>query len=72
TLFAAGRDEELNQKTINKRMIIMLQAMRRAGAQIQLHKAGSTAAASTIMSFQGRQSATGGGASHTIKLRKCA
>ncbi|MGB7169006.1 MAG: site-specific integrase [Acidobacteriaceae bacterium] len=37
-LFAAGRDEELNQKTINKRVIVMLQAMRRAGANIQLHK----------------------------------
>jgi len=37
-LFAAGRDEDLNQKTINKRVIVMLQAMRRAGAQIQLHK----------------------------------
>lgn len=37
-LFAAGRREELNQKTINKRVIVMLQAMRRAGAQIQLHK----------------------------------
>jgi integrase/recombinase XerD len=38
TLFAAGRDEDLNQKTINKRVIVMLQAMRRAGAHIQLHK----------------------------------
>lgn len=37
-LFAAGRDEDLNQKTINKRVIVMLQAMRRAGANIQLHK----------------------------------
>lgn len=37
-LFAAGRDEELNQKTINKRVIVMLQAIRRAGANIQLHK----------------------------------
>jgi len=37
-LFAAGRDEDLNQKTINKRVIVMLQAMRRAGAHIQLHK----------------------------------
>lgn len=37
-LFAAGRREELNQKTINKRVIVMLQAMRRSGAQIQLHK----------------------------------
>ena len=37
-LFAAGRRENLNQKTINKRVIVMLQAMRRAGAQIQMHK----------------------------------
>lgn len=37
-LFAAGREEALNQKTINKRVIVMLQAMRRAGAHIQLHK----------------------------------
>ena len=37
-LFAAGRDEELNQKTTNKRVIVMLQAMHRAGANIQLHK----------------------------------
>lgn len=37
-LFAAGRDEDLNQKSINKRVIVMLQAMRRAGANIQLHK----------------------------------
>jgi integrase/recombinase XerD len=37
-LFAAGREEDLNQKTINKRVIVMLQAMRRAGAHIQLHK----------------------------------
>jgi len=37
-LFAAGREESLNQKTINKRVIVMLQAMRRAGARIQLHK----------------------------------
>jgi len=37
-LFAAGREEDLNQKTINKRVIVMLQAMRRAGANIQLHK----------------------------------
>jgi integrase/recombinase XerD len=38
TMFAAGRDANLNQKTINKRVIIMLQAMRRAGAHIQLHR----------------------------------
>lgn len=37
-IFAAGRREELNQKTINKRAIVMLQAMRRSGAQIQLQK----------------------------------
>lgn len=37
-LFVAGREESLNQKTINKRVIVMLQAMRRAGAHIQLHK----------------------------------
>lgn len=37
-LFAAGRDADLNQKTINKRVIVMLQAMRRAGTNIQLHK----------------------------------
>jgi hypothetical protein len=37
-LFAAGRSEELNQKTINKRVIVMLQAMRHAGASIQLRK----------------------------------
>ncbi len=37
-LFATGRSEDLNQKTINKRVIVMLQAMRRAGRTIQLHK----------------------------------
>ncbi|WP_263352748.1 tyrosine-type recombinase/integrase [Acidicapsa acidisoli] len=37
-LFAAGRGEDLNQKTINKRVIVMLQAMRHAGANIQLRK----------------------------------
>lgn len=37
-LFAAGREAGLNQKTINKRVIVMLQAMRRAGAHIQLQK----------------------------------
>lgn len=37
-LFAAGRDEELNQKTINRRVIVMLTAMRGAGAQIALRK----------------------------------
>jgi hypothetical protein len=28
-LFAAARDEDLNQKTINKRVVVMLQAMPR-------------------------------------------
>lgn len=37
-LFAAGREEVLNQKSINKRVIVMLRAMRRAGAHFQLHK----------------------------------
>ena len=37
-LFAARRAEDLNQKTINKRVIVMPQAMLRAGAHIQLHK----------------------------------
>lgn len=31
-LFAASREEDLNLKTINKHVIVMLQAMRRAGA----------------------------------------
>jgi integrase/recombinase XerD len=38
TLFAAGREEGLNQKTINKRVIIMLQAMRAAGASVELRR----------------------------------
>ncbi|HEY1578373.1 MAG TPA: site-specific integrase [Terracidiphilus sp.] len=37
-LFAAGREECLNQKTTNKRVIVMLQAMRGAGAEIALRK----------------------------------
>jgi integrase/recombinase XerD len=37
-LFAAGRDENLNQKTINKHVIVTLQAMRAAGASIDLRK----------------------------------
>jgi integrase len=37
-LFAAGRDGNLNQKTINKRVIVTLQAMRAAGASIHLRK----------------------------------
>jgi len=37
-LFAAGRDANLNQKTINKRVIVTLQAMRAAGASIDLRK----------------------------------
>jgi hypothetical protein len=37
-LFAAGRDGNLNQKTINKRVIVTLQAMRAAGASIDLRK----------------------------------
>ena len=37
-VFAVGRGEDLNQKTINKRVIVMLQAMRHAGANIQLRK----------------------------------
>jgi integrase len=36
--FAAGRDENLNQKTINKRVVVTLQAMRAAGASIDLRK----------------------------------
>jgi integrase len=38
TLFGAGRDEGLNQKTINKKVIVALQAMRGAGAVIDLKK----------------------------------
>jgi integrase len=37
-LFAAGRDGNLNQRTINKRVIVALQAMRAAGASIVLRK----------------------------------
>jgi len=40
-LFAAGREQGLNQKTINRRVIVMLTAMRGAGAQIQLRKGDS-------------------------------
>jgi site-specific recombinase XerD len=37
-LFSAGRLEGLNQKTINKRVVVMLQAMRGAGAEIKLRR----------------------------------
>lgn len=37
-LFAAGREEGLNQKTTNKRVVVMLQAMRGAGADLKLRK----------------------------------
>ncbi len=37
-LFGAGREEGLNQKTTNKRVVVMLQAMRGAGAEIKLRK----------------------------------
>ena len=37
-LFAAGREEGLNQKTTNKRVVVMLHAMRGAGAEIKLRK----------------------------------
>ena len=37
-LFEAGRATGLNQKTINKRVIVMLQAMRAAGASVDLRK----------------------------------
>lgn len=37
-MFAAGRAEGLNQKTINRRVIVMLSAMRGAGASIELRK----------------------------------
>ena len=37
-LFAAGREEGLNQKTTNKRVVVMLHAMRGAGAEIKLWK----------------------------------
>ncbi len=38
TMFAAGRAEGSNQKTINRRVIVMLGAMRGAGANIELRK----------------------------------
>ena len=38
SLFAAGREEGLDQKTTNKRVVVMLTAMRGAGAQIKLRK----------------------------------
>ena len=37
-LFAAGREEELNQKTTNRKVVVMLHAMRGAGANIKLRK----------------------------------
>ena len=37
-LFAAGREEGSNQKTINRRVIVTLTAMRGAGARIELRK----------------------------------
>jgi len=37
-LFAAGRDAGLNQKTTNKHVVVMLTAMRSAGADIKLRK----------------------------------
>ena len=37
-LFAEGREEGSNQKTINRRAIVMLNAMRGAGARIELRK----------------------------------
>jgi integrase len=37
-LFGTGRDEELNQKTINRRAMVALQAMRGAGARVELKK----------------------------------
>lgn len=37
-LFGAGRDEELNQKTINRRAMVALQSMRGAGARVELKK----------------------------------
>lgn len=37
-LFASGREERLNQKTTNKRVVVMLQAMRGGGADIKLRK----------------------------------
>ncbi len=38
SMFAAGRAEGLNQKTINRRVIVMLSAMRGAAANIELRK----------------------------------
>jgi integrase/recombinase XerD len=37
-LFAVGREEGLNQKTTNRRVVVMLHAMRGAGAEIKLRK----------------------------------
>jgi integrase len=37
-LFRTGRDQELNQKTINRRAMVVLQAMRGAGARVELNK----------------------------------
>jgi len=37
-LFAAGREEGLDQKTTNKRVVVMLTAMRGAGAEIKLRR----------------------------------
>ncbi|HKD61862.1 MAG TPA: tyrosine-type recombinase/integrase [Terracidiphilus sp.] len=37
-LFAAGREEGLNQKTTNRKVVVMLHAMRGAGAEIKLRK----------------------------------
>ncbi len=39
-LFAAGREQRLNQKTINRHVIVMLSAMRGAGATGQLPRTG--------------------------------
>jgi len=38
SLFAAGREDGLDQKTTNKRVVVMLTAMRSAGAEIELRK----------------------------------
>jgi site-specific recombinase XerC len=37
-LMGVGRDEELNQKTINKRLIVGLMAVRNAGVVLKLKK----------------------------------
>ena len=37
-LFAAGREEERHQKTINKKVIVSLMALRNAGSTVQLKK----------------------------------